>query len=475
MEKKKVLLIDPSYGEIYSKSNFHLYKASSKSKKKKVPYNPVLGLAAIGGVLLRENCEVKILDMNLPDQAASLGEVLESFKPDFVGITFVSGLFNEAKKIVESIKEKDKEIIVFGGGTHCSAFPEQTLKESILDFVVVGEADVTIAEIMRGMPWSEIKGMSYKKDGQIFNNPKRELIEDMDSLPFPAWHLYDIQRYHAPRTVSRKTPAGWLETSRGCVFGCTYCTKSIFSRRFRVKSQKRVLDEIEYMLNLGFKEIHIADDCFNTDMKRGKEICDGIISRGLKFPWSTLTGIRVDLVDEELFYKMKKSGCYRVYFGIESGNQEIINRVDKAITLDKVRNAVKLANKAGLETVGYFMLGLPDETEETMRQTIDFAKELDLDLAKTTITSPLPSTKLYEEYDKKGLIKIKDWSQFNLYITPKEVYKHPTLDWDVVEEYNKKFYREFYLRPRFILKRLIKGIMHGTLFSDFKQLLDTHW
>jgi len=472
---KRVLLIDPSYEELYSKSNIHLYKQKSKNKKQKVPYNPVLGLATLGGALLKNNCEVKILDMNLPDQKTSLIKVLKNFNPDFVGITFVSGLFNEMKSLAKLIKNYNKKIIIFGGGSHASAFPKQSLKESLLDIVVVGEADLTIVDIIKSKPLSKIKGLSYKKNGKIYQNSRREQIKDLDSLPFPAWNLYDIQRYHAPKVIARKTPAGWLETSRGCVFGCIYCTKTTFGRNFRVKSPKRVVDEIKYMLNLGFKEIHIADDCMTTDITRAKEICDEILRRKLKFIWSTPTGIRVDLVDLELLKKMKKSGCYRVYFGIESGNQKLIDRIDKGIKLGQVRRAVELSKKAGLETVGYFMLGLPDETEKTMRDTINFAKSLDLDLAKTTITGTLPATKLYEEYNKKGLIKIKDWSQFNLYMTPRDIYKHPTLSWDTIEKYNKKFYREFYLRPGFIIKRIYKGIIHGTLINDFMQMISTKW
>ncbi len=476
MKKKKVLLIDPSYEEFYSKSDIHLYKApSKKNRKTKVPYNPVLGLATLGAVLLNNGCKVKILDMNLPDKKNALLRYLKNFEPDYVGVTFVSGLFNEMKKITEIVKGYDNKIVLFGGGSHATAFPDQTLKESLLDLVVVGEAEETIIEVVNGKKLSQIKGISYKKGKKIIHNPKRELIKDLDTIPFPAWKLYDIKRYRAPKIIARKAPAGWIETSRGCVWGCIYCTKSTFGRKFRAKSVKRVVDEIEYMLRLGFKEIQIADDAFSTDMQRAKKICDEILKRGLKFPWTVPTGIRVDQVDSELLRKMKKAGCYRVYYGIESGNQKILDRICKGINIVQVRKAVKLAKKAGLEVIGYFMLGLPDETPKTMQQTINFAKSLDLDLAKTTIASPLPATKMYEEYEKKGLVHITDWGQYNLYMTPKDIYDHPTLSWSTVEKYNKKFYRDFYLRPSFILKRLYRGIVHGTLITDVKQALSTHW
>jgi radical SAM superfamily enzyme YgiQ (UPF0313 family) len=229
------------------------------------------------------------------------------------------------------------------------------------------------------------------------------------------------------------------------------------------------------MLDLGFKEIHISDDCFNTDMERAKEICRLIIKAGLKFPWSTISGIRVDKVDKELLSLMRKAGCYRVVFGLESGDERILKNINKGITLAQAAFAVKTAKEAGLEVLGYLMIGLPGETEESMRKTIDFALTLDLDIAKMAITVPLPSTPLYNEWLKEGFIKEAAWSKFNLNTIPVELYDHPTLAWDKIEREYKRFYRAFYLRPSYILKRFIYSVKNRRLISNLRHFINTNW
>lgn len=467
---KRVLLVNPSYASAYARAKIHFYKGLDSGGS--VPHMPHLGLATIASPLLEEGHEVTIFDMNLPENS---GEALEKefkdFSPDFVGITFPTCLYDEVVKIGRRAKRFDENIKVIAGGPHPSSFPESALKNSPLDVAVVGEGDFTVCEVVSSRDFSKIKGICYKKGRRIVCNPRRDFIKDLDVLPYPAWQLYDLQRYAPPKSIAKKIPAGWLETSRGCVFGCIYCNKSVFGRTFRYKSPKKVLDEIEYMLECGFKEIEIADDGFSTDMNRAKEICNLIIERGLDFPWTTLTGIRVDKVDEELLEKMHAAGCYRNYYGIESGNQRVLDGIGKGITLEQVKKAVELTKKAGIEAFGYFMLALPDDTEETMRETIEFAKELELDMAKVAITIPLPGTPMYNELKKRKLLKKNYWAQFNLYAPPESIYDHPRLDWETVEKYFNSFYKEFYFRPKFILKRLVKSIEEGEVLSDFKIFL----
>ena len=188
-----------------------------------------------------------------------------------------------------------------------------------------------------------------------------------------------------------------------------------------------------------------------------------------------MTGIRADRVDQELLTLMKRAGCYRVFFGIETGSDDVLKIINKGETCDDVRRAVRMSKKAGLEVHGFFMLALPGETEKTMRQTIDFAKELDLDMAKVAITVPLPSTPYFEQLDKAGRIKTKEWSKYNLYFPARELYDLPGLDWDTVEAYYKRFYREFYFRPRFIIKRFRESLLRGQLLNDIKSFLQVKW
>ncbi len=318
-----------------------------------------------------------------------------------------------------------------------------------------------------------IKGITYKDSkGQIKNNSSRELIKNLDELPMPAWHLFNSKIYMNPKAIARESPVGTIGTSRGCVYGCTYCNKSVFGRMFRAKSVKRVVDEFELLLKNGFKEIHVWDDMFATDLKRAKEICNEIIKRKLKFSWQLECGVRVNCVDKEFFEKCVKSGCYKVAFGFESGNDDILKSINKGTTTQQARDAVKWAKQAGMETSGFFMMGLPEDTIKTMNQTIDFACSLGLDYAKATILLPLPSTQLFEEFEKKGLLKTKDWSKYNFH-TASRVYNHPTLDWETLGKYYDKFHKKFYFRPSYIINRLFRSIKKGELLDDIKMAFTT--
>ena len=263
-----------------------------------------------------------------------------------------------------------------------------------------------------------------------------------------------------------------LMTSRGCVFSCSFCGKSVFGRRFFTKSPERVIEEIEYTLSLGYKEFRVLDDMFTTDMDRAKTICELILKKGLKFPWNLAAGLRVDRVDEEFLRLAKSAGLYTVAFGFESGDQECLDSIGKGVTLEQSRKALELAKKVGLETVGYYMLGLPVETEESMKRTIDFAVATMPDFAKVTVTMPLPDAKLFWDYEKMGLIKSRDWTQYKIH-RGGDTYEHPNLTHEQLEKYYDLFYRKFYFNPRYLLRRLRIAIFKGTLFLELYYAIKT--
>lgn len=437
-------------------------------------YSPYLGLAAIGGALALKRINVKIIDLNKFSEG-KLISFIKDFNPDYIGISFTTPLAEEAFRLATLAKNIKKDIIVIGGGAHPSAMPRNVLESSDIDIVCVGEGDYSIVEVITGKPYKDIRGIAYKDVDGCHICEKNEFIKDLDNLAFPAWNLFNLSEYKTTRLIARKNPAGWLETSRGCPYGCVYCSKEVFGRNFREKSAQRVVDEMEYMLACGFREIHIADDCFTFNLERAKDICNKIIQRGLKFPWATVTGIRADRVDYELLSLMKKAGCYRVYYGIESGDDKVLKLINKGETCNVIRRAVKISKQAGLEVFGFFMLALPGETEETMRNTINFAKELDLDMAKMAITIPLPATPYFQDLYNSGRIKETNWSKYNLYFSARDLFEHPTLNWDTIEDYYKRFYRELYLRPKFIAKRFVKSLSQGNLLSDINSFLKTNW
>lgn len=449
----------PSAINIYSQSKI----------KAAVAPRPFLSLVALAASVLETGNDAKILDLQLSkDPFKEIRNSLVDYRPTIIGLSFTTPLYPEAKKIAQFIKESYPEVKIISGGVHTSIMPEQVLNETDIDIAVIGEGDITIKEIVQDLPLTSIKGIAFrdKKDKtKIIKTPPRPLVQDLDSLPMPAWHLLSIKSYKNPRMMARKNPVATIETSRGCVFGCTYCNKSVFGRTFRFKSVKRVVDEFEHLKKLGFGEIHVWDDMFSTNMPRAKAICDEIINRKIKIPWQLDCGVRVNCVDQEFFYKLKKAGCYKVAFGYESGNNQVLKNVHKEATIEQAFEATKMAKKAKLEVVGFFMLGLPGETVETMNDTINYAIKLDIDYAKATILVPYPSTEIYCEWKQQGHIKSEDWGRYNDH-SPSKVYDHPALDWETLGKYYDLFYKKFYIRPRYISKKLVKDTLNGTLLYD---------
>ncbi|MEK6893427.1 MAG: radical SAM protein [Nanoarchaeota archaeon] len=462
---KKVLLMNmPSSIRVYEKS----------ALKGIIAPRPFLSMAELSASVLVAGGDCKILDLQISEHPhEEIAEKIRDFNPDFVGITFTTLLFDEAKKISSFIKQNFPEKTIIAGGVHPTIFPEEVIKEKSIDIAVFGEGDITLQEIVKGIPLKKIKGLAYKdKKGTIIKNPPRSVIENLDSLPMPAWHLFKPEIYMNPKAIAKESPVGTIGTSRGCVYGCTYCNKSVFGRRFRAKSVNRVVDEFELLLKSGFKEVHVWDDMFATDLNRAKAICDEIMRRNLKFIWQLECGVRVNCVDKEFFDKCVHAGCYKVAFGFESGNNEVLKSINKGATIEQARDAVRWAKEAGMETSGFFMLGLPTDTKETMQQTIDFACSLDIDYAKATILVPLPSTQIFDEFEKQGLLKTKDWSRYNFH-TASRVYDHPNLDWETLERYYDKFHKTFYFRPSYILKRLSRSVKKGEIFDDIKMAFTT--
>ncbi len=470
--KKRILLINPpGTRRVYLETNV----------KVGAPVLPSLGLAALGGALAACGHSPRVLDLDVADIAgehtgALLRKTILEFEPDAAGITSITPTWRGAMDIAAAVKAISPETTVICGGVHATRFPEETLATDCVDYVALGESDFTLCDLLDSDAPAAVPGVASRgADGEV-SAERRALIDDLDSLPMPAWEMFDLGRYHMSHLTERRRPGGYIETSRGCPFGCIYCDKTIFGRRFRAKSAERVVDEIEYMIRRhGFREIHIVDDGFTTNLARAKEICRLMIDRNVTIPFNLFNGIRADRVDDEMCVLFRRAGCYQVALGVESGNDAVLDSVSKGLNKDDIRRAVSLCKKHGLETFGFFIVALPEDTRATIMDTIDFAIELDMTISKFDIAVPLPGTVMFEQLDSRGLVRTKDWSRYIFHRTDVPLYDHPNLGWDEIEELYKLAFRRVYLRPKYIIKRFFHSLRTGGLIKDALSFLSAKW
>jgi anaerobic magnesium-protoporphyrin IX monomethyl ester cyclase len=430
--------------------------------------SPPLGLAYLAAVSEQANCQVRIYDGDVEE--LPLEAVLREFEPHIVGITANTTQITAAWRDAALVKSVSNAPVVLGG-PHPTVLPEESATKPFVDAVVRSEGEATWTEILSrldeaeakaGMSWDGIPGVTFRQaDGSIVSAPDRPAIpvEELDSMPFPAWHLFRLEQYTnlqpaVDRVSGRSLP---ILTSRGCPYRCTYCSQ-IGPRRWRARSTASVVAEWRRLVReLGAAEIGVLDDSFNINCQRVLEICQALVDEGLhQVPWIMINGIRANLADEEVLGAMKRAGCIRTAFGVESGNQAILDAVvDKHLTLDQVRSAFRAARAVGLETIGFFIIGLPGETEATMDDTIRLACELDPLVANFSIATPFPGTQMYDTVKAQGHLLAETWDDF-VFFEGKARFEMPGLPADLVERKWKEAYRRFYLRPSRIARTLTR-------------------
>jgi radical SAM superfamily enzyme YgiQ (UPF0313 family) len=427
-----------------------------------------MGLGYLAGALLAAGYEdVTLFDAQIEDESLAAHLAREHY--DVVGISSPTPLIYEAWEAASLAKEQRAVTIL--GGPHLTLMPEESMERQEVDLVVRGEAEETIIEVVRALedtgqrgdqatrlylpdePWERIPGLCYRNlAGEVVHNPARVLRQDVEDIPWPAYHLFKIERYTNLQPITdgldRHARAYTLVTSRGCPYQCIYCSKPITGNTWRARSPQAVVAEWRYLVEeLGATEIGITDDVWNLKLGRAKEICRLLIAEGLNgVPWIPVHGMRADHTDAELFELMKQAGCRRVGFGVESGNQAVLNSIKKRQTLDDVRRAFKQARAAGLQTMGFFIFGLPADTEETMEDTIRFALELNPDMANFMIAAPFPGTELWEIAQRDGRLFSMNWRDYAIH-DERARYELPTLPPEVVERKWHEANRRFYLRP----------------------------
>jgi radical SAM superfamily enzyme YgiQ (UPF0313 family) len=383
---------------------------------------------------------------------------LSKRKPNIVGITSITLTYKSALKIAKIAKEVHPNCVTVLGGPHVTFWDENALSECpSADIVVRQEGEYTLLELVQkleaGKPIDDVLGTTCRKDGKIIKNPVRPLIENLDELPFPARHLWPLEELRKMEDIF------YLTTSRGCTAWCDFCAAvRMFGRRYRMRSPESIVDELEY-LNKTFNatKFTFCDDAFTIDQPRIEELCKEIKARNLKIVWNC--GTRVDKVTKELLITMKDAGCVSVWFGVESGSQEVLDVMHKGISTSQTITAIGWVRELGLTPVPNVLLGYPGETKESAWQTIKFVQKVSPDnLAFYNIATPLPGTPMYDLVKENGWLKIDDFDRYDCK-TP--IFETPTMSMKELEEISEKAFRSFYLRPSYVLRMWRKGWMYG--------------
>ncbi|MBF0520605.1 MAG: cobalamin-dependent protein [Nitrospirae bacterium] len=376
------------------------------------------------------------------------------FAPGFVGISSTTVAFHRALTTARLIKEKFPNVAIILGGPHVTSNYEHAMSFDAFDYGVVGEGEATVLELLNalyeGRPVADIKGIVYRDtNGKLLNTGRREYIQDLDTLPYPAFDLIsDINLYKPPPSNYKTLPVVNMITSRGCPSGCTFCDKNIFGRMYRKRSAQNVFDEIMYLWEkYRIREIAFVDDTFLVNKQRIYDLFGLIQKSGLFFHWTCMA--RINNVDFEFLKFLRDNGCWNIAFGIESGDEEILKVIKKDISLEKTRQVIGWCHRLQIKTKGFFIIGHPLETLETMNKTIEFSLSIPLDAVVVTINTPIPGSPQYAEAHKYGSLDTTDWSQFNYW---RPVFVPRGLTKEILLEKQKEMYTRFYMRPHILFE-----------------------
>lgn len=435
---------------------------------------PSLGIGYMAAVLEENGFEVDVLDASALELSYDeIGEEILKRNPDIVSISALTPTIGVALDSADKIKQVKKDTVVVLGGYHPTFEYESVLAEESVDIVVRGEGEYTMLDLVKTLDnngdLSNVQGlafMDYESD-ELVLTPDRPIIRDLDELPFPAFHLFPMEKY---RIFNVTTNIATIITTRGCPMQCSFCSSAaLHGHKLRRRSYTDVVDEIEYRLKEeNIDTIAFMDDTFTLSKKFIRDFCAEIKRRNLKFWWGCTS--RVDTLDEELLETMKDAGCITIFMGVESADQQMLEKMGKDITVEKTINAFNLARKVGIRSIASCVIGMPEDTKETMKRTIKFVHDLKPNYALFSLATPYPGTRFYNETFKKNLISIKDWSKFTL-IDP--VLKTVDCTQEELRSIQKKAFLKFYLRPMYLIRQVSQdgAMLVMTLLGVVKSIL----
>lgn len=451
----KVLLINPPFSR---KEGYKFWISSVGTKA-----NPPLGLSYIASVCLKVGYDVEIIDALAEGLSLfQLKERIIKCNPGIVGVTATTPMIYNAFEVLKIIKECSNSILTVLGGPHITAEPFLTMEQcEELDVGVLGEGEDTFIDLAesrfvsnRGL--NTVDGIIFRSTAKIMMNKPRGHIKDINSLPLPAYQLLPMHLYSPSPFNYRRLPAVPLICSRGCPFQCLFCTKGLFGNEVRKLSPEKVYEQVKYLVdNYKVREVHFYDDTFILDKEWVKKVCSYL--EKLKITW--WCNGRVDTISKDILSCLKKAGCYRIYFGVESGNEKSLKVLKKVTSIEKIRNTFKITQEAKIETGAFMILGIPGEDSKDMQRSIDFVKEIKADHVVFSVMTPYPGTEIYMDYKKYGTLRNTSWKNFVMISNDPIFVAHSTTK-EQLNRYLTLAYRSVIFRPLFIRNK-IKDIFYS--------------
>ncbi len=423
-----------------------------------------IGLASISAFLKQHGCDVTLFDAHAHHLVRNeIFVYIKRVKPDIIGLSVMTYQLPVIISFIRDLKKQMPKIIIVAGGPHITAEYESTLRIcSDVDIAVCGEGEITMFELVQALekiqPQSlksaplldSVKGIAYRKQGIIKSTEPRQLIQDINSLPYPDWGALPIEKYWDVFTTRKNYVR--IIASRGCPYSCTFCGAHItMGRKVRKRSPEHIIGELTMLYDkYNVREFLFNDSTFNIDNEWVSQICEKIIE--MKRPMIWRCNIRADRIDKKTLLLMKKSGCVKVIMGIESGDEQMLKNMRKGETLEQIKNALNLLKEVNISSDHGFILGMPGETKESMKKTINFAKKINSSVVTFSLATPFPGTQFYKQAKEEGL-KIDDWSKFDFYGIP---YVPKGLTRKELLKYYGQAVKTFYFRPSYLLKRLFE-------------------
>ena len=431
---------------------------------------PGLGVLYMAALLRKQGLQVAILDAEgLKLDLKTTTQIIDKENPEILGITATTPSIMLAGAVAKEVKNRIPNIKIFLGGPHVTAMPLETIKKfPEIDGCVLGDGELSFAKIVHNIQNGieierGVSGLVWRNNNKILTCPREYPLENLDSLPFPAWDLLKgFPEIYRPSFHSyRRLPVANIITSRGCPYSCSFCDRSVFGRKVNKHSLGYIIEMIENLVkDFGIKEISIKDDTFTLSSNRVIEFCRQLRKRKIGLTWSCNS--RIDLVNDEMLREMKSAGCWLISYGIESGSPKMLKKMKKGISKEQIVKALKLTRKNGIVSKGFFMLGIPGETVETMKETLNFIKKLPLDELNINFFTPFPGSELFLEAIQEGFRP--DYKRMNMLDT---VYIPKGLTEKDLRKYQKQIIFSFYLRPSKIARYLLRALRD---LDEFKRI-----